>query len=141
MPSKLSAQAIREGMLSTLRPKTWVLTPSNRRSSAWYEGIWLVQTGVQARGRKPGQHCSARDNCSGGLWFRDDFPGRNLGQSLLRSRPLLFSFYGGVARLMVSRNPRLCNLIVIPSEIFGNLCYFLEKEIHYSSTDAKLKFA
>jgi hypothetical protein len=52
MPPRLSAQAARQGALSTLRPRTWVLTPSNRPSAAWYDGIWLVQTGVQAKGKK-----------------------------------------------------------------------------------------
>jgi len=52
MPPKLSAHAVREGTLSTLIPRTWVCIPSNRPSAAWYEGIWIVQTGVQASGKK-----------------------------------------------------------------------------------------
>jgi hypothetical protein len=52
MPPRLSAHADRQGTLSTLIPRTWVFIPSNRLSAAWYEGIWLVQTGVQARGKK-----------------------------------------------------------------------------------------
>ena len=52
MPLRLSAQAVREGTLSTLRPKTWVLTPTKRSCADSYDGIWLVQTGVQARGKK-----------------------------------------------------------------------------------------
>ncbi len=51
MPPRLSAHARRQSVLSTLRPRTWVWTPSNRSSAAWYDGIWLVQTGVQANGK------------------------------------------------------------------------------------------
>lgn len=52
MPPRVSAQALRPGTLSTLIPRTWVCNPSNWLRLAWYEGIWLVQTGVQARGKK-----------------------------------------------------------------------------------------
>jgi hypothetical protein len=34
-----------------LMPRTWAFNPSNLPSSASYDGIWFVQTGVQARGK------------------------------------------------------------------------------------------
>ena len=33
-------------------PRTWAFNPANLPSSASYDGIWFVQTGVQARGKK-----------------------------------------------------------------------------------------
>jgi hypothetical protein len=39
IPPRLSAQAFRQGSLSTLRPRTWVSIPSNQSSTFWYEGI------------------------------------------------------------------------------------------------------
>ena len=52
IPPRLSDHAFRQGTWSTLIPRTWAFNPANLPSSASYDGIWFVQTGVHASGKK-----------------------------------------------------------------------------------------